>query len=63
MASLTEVEPLSGGVYGFGMIDDAGGTARIWFTYATEDDAEAAHELVEQALARVVKVIGIGVVP
>jgi hypothetical protein len=63
MASLTEVQLLSGGVYGFGLIDDSGGPARTWFVYATEDEATAAHKLVEQALLKVVRVIGTEVAP
>jgi hypothetical protein len=58
MASLTDVQLLSGGVYGFGLNDDGGGAARTWFVYATEDEAKAAHELFDQALSTVVKVIG-----
>jgi hypothetical protein len=62
MASLTEVLLLSGGVYGFGLID-GGEPARIWFTHATEEEATAAHQLAEHALSNVVKVIGAGAVP
>jgi len=48
---VTEVQVMAGGGYGFGISDDRRHTPRTWFVYPTNQEAAAARNLVEQALA------------
>ena len=46
---VTDVQMMEGGGFGFGISDDH--PARTWLVYPTQQDAEAARELVLDALA------------
>jgi len=63
MANLTDVQPIKADGelgFGFGIVEDRGGTARIWFVYATEDEAKDARAKVEDALSEAIQVVGVG---
>jgi hypothetical protein len=48
---VTDVQMMEGGGFGFGISDDRMHTARTWLVYPTQQEAEAARELVLDALA------------